>query len=316
MPEAMTFAQQVEKAASEAGITADPEPMTPEEEAIPADEHTKIPVLEAEPAKEEAKPEAGLIEPVKEETKPEPPQTVPLAVHIRQREKFEREQQELRRAIEVGNQRLNELAKALQPAAQPPVDRNTDPLGAALQEMDGLSQQVRETKDMLARREAEETARQQIQSFQNRVLSDEQAYTQTAQDYPEAVRFAKDMKYREYLALGLDPTQASARVQQDAFALANHAFQQGMSPAELAYRMATALGYKKGAQPQLESAPEKTQAETAVEMRAAGAQRGKGTGGASTTGGPMSFAELAALDNDEFAKMTSGKKWQKLFGGA
>src|SRR5574343_2003077 len=217
-----TFAQEVAKAAAEAGIKDDaPEPMTPEEEAVPAEEYRPANALLSEPEApvEEAKEEVPkAAEPVKEEPKQEPPQTVPLAVHIRQREKFEREQQELRKAIDIGNQRLAELAKALQPQT-PPVDRNTDPLGAALQQMDGLSQEVQETRKLLAQREQEEYNRRQLADFQNRVISDEQMFAAQTPDYPEAVKFAKDMKYREYIALGLDPHQAGARVQQDAFAL-------------------------------------------------------------------------------------------------
>jgi hypothetical protein len=317
-----TFAEEVAKAAAEAGIKEDaPEPMTQEEESLPAEEYRPANALlsEAEPTKEEATEAAKPEEPAKEEPKQEPPQTVPLAVHIRQRERFEREQQELRRAVEVGNQRLAELARALQPE-QKPVDRNTDPLGAALQQMDGLSQEVQETRKLLAQREQEEHTRRQLADFQNRVVSDEQVFATQQPDYPDAVRFAKDMKYREYIALGLDPHQAGARVQQDAFALAQHAMQQGMSPAELAYRMASALGYRKAhvAQTQQEEthATTKSQAEETVQMRAAGAQRGKGTGGASATTGAISLADLAAMDNEEFAKMTSGKKWEKLLRGA
>jgi len=310
----VTFEQEVQKVADEANLP-ETQVMTPEEEAIPVDTD---PIEPAKPIVEAAK------EPPPEPEKPAPPQVVPLAVHIRQRERYEREQAELRRVVEDGNKRLQQLMETISPPPAP-VDRNTDPLGATLQEMDSLRGDIRETKEMLARREQEQTQRAQIAAFQNAVIADEHEFVKQSDDYPAAITFAKDMKFREYVALGLDAQQAAARVQQDAFALAQHAFQQGASPSELAYRMAAALGYKRAAQAaaaqqddELATAPipEKTQAQQAVEMRAAGGQRSKGTGGAASTGGAMTFAELANLDNEEFAKMTAGKKWDRLFKGA
>jgi hypothetical protein len=310
----VSFEQEVQKVADEANL---PETgvMTPEEEAIP---------VETDPI-EPAKPIAEVVkEPPPEPEKPAAPQVVPLAVHIRQRERYEREQAELRRVVEDGNKRLQQLMETISPPT-PPVDRNTDPLGATLQEMDSLRGDIKETKEMLQRRQQEETQRAQINAFQNAVIADEQEFVKQADDYPQAITYVKDMKFREYVALGLDAQQAAARVQQDAFALAQHAFQQGQSPSELAYRMSAALGYKRSAakaaaaqqDDELATAPaQKTQAEQAVEMRAAGAQRSKAAGGAASTGGAMTFAELANLDNEEFAKMTAGKKWDRLFRGA
>jgi hypothetical protein len=194
-----------------------------------------------------------------------------------------------------------------------------------LQEIDSLRGDLKETKEIVQRRQQEESQRAQINAFQNAVIADEQEFSRQADDYPQAVTYVKDLKFREYVALGLDAQQAAARVQQDAFALAQHAFQQGLSPSELAYRMAAAVGYKRAARvaaaqqdDELATAPvpQKTQAEQAVEMRAAGAQRSKAAGGAGSTGGALTFAELANLDNEEFAKMTAGKKWDRLFKGA
>ena len=306
--ETVTFEKQVESAATEADLPDVPV-MTMEEEAIPA------PFVEPESVPVPAPVKAA--EPVVT-----PPQTVPLAVHIRQREKMDRELNELRQTVNQGNQRLQQLMETLTPAPVP-IDRNTDPLGATLQEMDSLRGDIQQTKKILETRQREETQRAQITAFQNAVISDEEAFTQQANDYPQAVQYAKDMKFREYVALGLDAQQAAGRVQQDAYALAQHAFQQGLSPSELAYRMAAALGYtrKQAAaaivDEELATEPTPaTQAEQAVKMRAAGATRGKTTGGAASTGGALTFAELANLDNEEFAKMTSGKKWDRLFKGA
>lgn len=311
----VTFEQEVQKVADVANIP-ESAPMTEEEQSLPADDYKPPQDAPAVAAKPEPEPPPE---------RPIPPQVVPLAVHIRQREKYERELSSIREQTAIGNQRLQQLVETLSPPP-PVVDRNTDPLGATLQEIDNLRGDIRQIRATEEQRQQVDYNRQQINSFQNAVIADETEFSRQATDYPEAVNFAKEMKYREYVALGLDHNQAAGRVQQDAFALAQHAFQQGASPSELVYRMAAALGYKKAsvAAQQIATADEelavapapKTQAEQAVEMRAAGAQRGKTTGGAASTGGALTFAELANLDNDEFAKMTSGKKWDKLFRGA
>lgn len=307
---AVSFEQEVQRVAD-----AEPQVMSEEEQALPADDYKPpqdAPAVEAKP------------EPAPEPEKPAPPQVVPLAVHIRQREKYERELASIREQTEIGNKRLQQLVETISPPPAP-VDRNTDPLGATLQEMDGLRGEVRETREMLQKRQQEEQQRAHINAFQQAVVSDEQAFVRQVNDYPEAITYVKDLKFREYVALGLDAHQAAGRVQQDTFALAQHAFQQGVSPSELAYRMAVAVGYKKSAKivaPQQDEElatapiPEKTQAQQAVEMRAAGGQRNKASGGAASTGGALTFAELANLDNEEFAKMTADKKWDRLFKGA
>lgn len=309
-----TFSEEVAAASAEAGITD--APMTSEEEAIapttpavPAESSLAPPAAPADAAKAPETPKA--------EEAPKPPQTVPLAVHIRQREKFERELATQRQLIEQGNQRLQELVSRLTPQ-QPPIDRNADPLGATLQEMDGLKAEIGQTRELLSRQQDEATRRQQIAAFEAAVVNDEQTYAKQAPDYPQAIAYARDMKFREYQALGLDPREAAARVQQDAYALAQHAMQQGASPAELAYQVAMALGYRRSATPVPAAAPQQnagTSAQEVVAMRAAGAEKSGSTGGAPVASGAMSFAELTALDNEEFAKMTSGKAWDKLMRG-
>ena len=308
------FSEQVAAEAAAAGITD--APMTAEEEALaptspPADSSLAAPAAPADPAPVEAKKEEAQA--------PKPPQTVPLAVHIRQREKYEREQAQLRQIVEQGNARLQQLMEQLNPP-KPPIDRNADPLGATLQELDAMKSEMGQTREMLTKRQEEEMRRQQIAAFENAVVADEQNYSKVAPDYGQAVAYARDLKFREYQALGLDPPLAAARVQQDAYALAQHAMQQGVSPAELAYRVATTLGYRAQAAapastPANPGLPVNRDAQEVVAMRAEGAKKSSATGGSPTPSGALSFAELAALDNEEFAKMTSGKAWDKLMRG-
>lgn len=306
-----SFEQQVASAAKDAGIPPET-PMTAEEEAVPAQTWASNREKEEtpEPKAADPKPAEPVVEKVAE---PAVPQTVPLAVHIRQRERMDSEIRELRRITEVGNQRLQELTRAIQPAPTP-IERATDPLGATLEGMDKLSQEVKAINERSAKQQQEEQNRAAINQFNRYVAADEQEYIKQAPDLVDAINYAKNLKFNEYTALGLPPEMAVKRVDQDAFALAQHAVNTGASPSEMVYRTAIALGYRKAAAVETPATPAPTPAETAVEMRKAGSERGKASGGAATHGGPISFAELAALDNDEFAKMTSGKKWGRLLG--
>lgn len=298
-----TFAEEVAAAATEANLPDVPEPevMTPEEEAIPA-------------------PTPGEEAKAPEEPKKEEPQTVPLAVHIRQREKQEREARELRNQLVAmqesfrrGEERLTQLTQMLTPTQQAP-DPNTDVLGHMVYQQQEAKKQLDALNARLTQQDTEARSRQELERFTNYVISDEKQFEQQAPDYKEAVNFAKGVKLKEYLALGLDQQQAAARVQQDALAIATHAVSQGASPSEFVYRLAQALGYQPKAIPTPTDTPTPTPQDNVIAMRQAGAERGKPAGGAAAPG-QITFADLAHMDNEEFAKMTAGNNWKKLAGG-
>lgn len=303
--------------AAKAGYTEAPEP-TPaaqpevdlgEPIPLPQDDQVDVPV-----------PTDVKLDAVKEVAREEAPQTVPLAVHIRQRQKAEAETAELRRIIQVGSQRLDQLTRAITPPPPAEPDRNEDPLGAALSGLDQLKGQVKQLSDMTLAERQQAQVRADIESFKAAVAQDEQNYAAQVPDLSARIAYVKDLKFKEYVALGLEPQQAAARVQQDGFALASHAFQHGYSPSELISRMADTYNYRPGMTAGGESvaagtaaANTETSAQQAVAMRAAGAERAKGGGGAPARSGPVTLQELANMDNDEFAKLTAGKKWDKLF---
>jgi hypothetical protein len=263
------------------------EEMTPEEEAIPAEPQ----------AATEPEPEKPAVE------------SVPVAVHIRQRERYEREMQALRQQQEVGNQRLAQLWQLAQQqtaAAQPPApDPTNDPLGATLHDLGTLKQQLAETQRLIADREAREQQTTRLSQFTQAVQAEEAQFAAATPDYAEAVNHAKRVKFNEYVALGLQEKDAAARVQADSFALAQHALQSGQNPAEVAYRMAQALGYQKAV---------KQDPAQVVQMRQAGQARAQATGGGGKTG-KITFADLASMPPAEFAKLTSGDNWKKFAGG-
>jgi len=70
--------------------------------------------------------------------------------------------------------------------------------------------------------------------------------------------------------------------------------------------LAQALGYQK-------ANPQKPQGTNVLAMRSNGA-RTSASGGAGGRSGAPTFADLAAMDNAEFEKMTAGDNWQKFAG--
>ncbi len=310
----VTFEQEVQAAAKEANLPDVPD-MTPEEEAIPAEVATQ-----PEPAQapvEEPKSE----EPAVKEEKAVP-ETVPLAVHIRQREKHDRELMGLRQQLTQmqqqfaqGNERLQQITSMLHPEEAPP-DPKTDVIGTLLYEQQQLRKQMETVSQRMVQADTEARSRNELERFSQFVVQDEKRFEQEAPDYKQAIDWVKGVKLREYQALGMDEHQAVARVQQDALAIATHAAKQGASPAEFGYRLAKALGFQAGqAKATAPAATPKSEADNVIAMRQAGTERSKPAGGAAQGGGALTFADLAAMDNEEFAKMTSGNNWKKLAGG-
>lgn len=235
------------------------------------------------------------------------PTTVPLAVHIRERERFKAERLAFQQQQEIVNQRLQQLFTSQQQAKADPVpDPDTDPLGYQIHLQKQTAEQLQR---MQAEREQERQQSQQLAAQQQAVTyvaqkvdADEKAFIAKAPDYKEAIAHARNVKFAEYTALGMTEEQASQRLQQDAWALSIFAAQNGLNAAEYAYQVSQALGYKPGAS-----------GTNPLEMRQRGQKVsvGGGAGGKKTA---PTFADLAAMSNDEFAKLTKGDNWQKFAG--
>jgi len=242
------------------------------------------------------------------------PQNVPLAVHMRQREKFERELQEMRRQQAIGQQRLEQLMMMRQqqpPAPEPEPDFETEPADALYHGQRKLQQQIEAMNRQLQQRQQQEQAVTQAQMFHRHVQQDEAQFTEEAPDYEEAVQYMKGIKAREYEAIGLSPQQAQAKVMADAAALARFALSQGSSPARAAYNLAKALGY----QQRPAGAPTGNgSGGDPIAMRKAAQTASRGGGGSGGSSRTPTFAELANMSDEEFSKLTSGGNWAKLAG--
>lgn len=237
-----------------------------------------------------------------------PTQTVPLAVHIRERERFKAERIAFQQQQELVTQRLQQLFAAQQQAkAEPAPDPDTDPLGYQIHLQKQTAEQVRALQEQQqAERQQRAQAEQRQQAVQyvaQKVNADEEAFIAKAPDYKDAIQHARNVKFAEYTALGMTEEQASQRLQQDAWALSIFAAENGLNAAEYAYQVSQALGYKPG-----------DRGTNSLEMRQRGQKVsvGGGAGGKKTA---PTFADLAAMSNDEFAKLTKGDNWHKFAGG-
>lgn len=235
------------------------------------------------------------------------PQTVPLAVHIREREKFRQERLAFQQQQELVNQRLTQLFSAQQTKAEPAPDPDTDPLGYQIhlqkQTAEQLEKMQQEALQDRQQRAVQEQQQRAVQYVAEKVNQDEKAFLERAPDYKDAIAHARNVKFAEYTALGMTEEQASQRLQQDAWALSIFAAENGLNAAEYAYQVSQALGYKPGAR-----------GTNQLEMRQKGAKVavGGGAGGKKTA---PTFADLAAMSNDEFARLTKGDNWHKFAGG-
>lgn len=225
----------------------------------------------------------------------EQPKTVPLAALQEER----RARQELAREIA-------ELKARLQPPAEqhaaPTVD--TDPIAV-----------LRQTQEQLR---ALEEARQQeaLESrFTSTIATAEAEFMKTAPDYPDAYRFLAETRDRQLQVMGIaDPTARAQTIAQEGRFIAAQAFQAGQNPAERAYELAKAMGYRR-TEPEAPkpTAPNPTQT---VEQLAKATAAARSLSSASGGGAPseLTAETIANMSDDEFAKL-SPAQFRKAMGG-
>lgn len=168
-------------------------------------------------------------------------------------------------------------------------------------------------------RQAAEEANRNFQTFQQQqeqermvqraaseVNSAEAAFAQQTPDYLQAVDFMRGQRTAEFEALGHDAETAKQLATREMMEGAIVNASKGINPAQVAYRLAQARGYKPKAAG--------TDAATTLENQQKGvaAARSLGSGGSSATGKP-SIQALLDMTDDEFNESTKGNKWEKLF---
>lgn len=277
-----------------------------------------------QPIEETTAPEAATSEPV--ETSQEAPveagqgeekptKTVPLAALHEERAKareMRQRMQQLEEQTRLGNERLQQLAMAVQQRAQPQpeipafeVDPATN-LHTRLQQTEAALAQQSQALMQQRQAQQQEYARQQaIQELTRDVAQQEAEYVAQTPDYHKALEHLKTAEVQALMALGYDQQSAMQVMQQNIMGMAWQMRQQGTSIPERVYALAKARGYS----PQTVTAQQKLQ----TTQRGVAASRSLGNGGGVTNN--LSLEALANLPADEFADLVKDDKaWRKLMG--
>ncbi len=255
-------------------------------------------------------PEVTLEKPTEPAKAAEPEKPIPEAKFVPlealQEERAEKKQlRDELAAYRKWQEQVNEQLKRLPAEQQEQApDPQQDPFGYqswALQKLNGGLQDMQTW-----RQQQEQTAQQQatIQRYANWATAQEAEFTKTEPKYPDAYRFAAEMRDKELQALGYrDPQMRQAIISSDTQAIVNNAIQLGVNPAKLVWDFAASKGFN--AKPANSGDPH-----AAAKIAAGLQQAPKLDKGGQTPDGEVTAKDLANInDPAEFEK-----QWKKVFG--
>lgn len=243
---------------------------------------------------------------------PAEPKVVPLAALHEERTRRKELATELaneRQARQQMEARVEARLQAIQRANEPqPPSFEENPALALKHGLDTVNQTLAQQQERQQQDYAQRQQQEQVQRAAYTVRQHEAQFVAQKPDYQQAVEFMRDQRTREFQALGYD-LEAAQRAAVDEMvqgALMNAA--QGINPAERAYRVAEARGYK--AQAQTVSESEK------FDAQAKGTAAAKSLGGGGASKSQLTAQQLLAMSDDDFAAATNtDAKWRKAMGG-
>lgn len=160
------------------------------------------------------------------------------------------------------------------------------------------------------RRQVQE--QQHRQAVAQRVSAAEAEFAKATPDYMDAVNHLMQARQRELSFFTDDADAVRQQVQQEAWALAEAAVQRGRNPAQVAYEIAQARGYRpKKAEPEQPPAAERIKAQAAAQEATQSLSQ---AGGPANTGRPTA-EDLAKMSEAEFAKLDP-EVIREVMGGA
>lgn len=167
---------------------------------------------------------------------------VPLAAHLAERRQWQQRWEQGQQELAALNQRIAQL----EPKPQAP-DFVEDPKGyvdaqtaAALAEVEPLKRQAEELQNRL-----------NFEHFTQELGGVEAQFSQQNPDYYDALGYVRNMRTQQLTLLypTATPEQVNAAIAQEELQAAFNFRQQGRNPAEVAFQLAAALGYKRAAPP-------------------------------------------------------------------
>jgi hypothetical protein len=127
-------------------------------------------------------------------------------------------------------------------------DSSIDPIGAELWDLrehnKKLEERVAASEKSFVERSEETRQRVEVQAFSTALNQDLANFRAAHADYDEAAQFVTQARQEFWQNLGRTPEEAFHLVQQEALAIAKSALDNGKSPAESYYKLATQWGFK------------------------------------------------------------------------
>lgn len=282
--------------AEETAVIGAPEPAAPEPQAEPAKEPEKQAAEAPAPAE---KPAAEAAEPATE-----PAEKRGTVVPLQALQEARREAKEARAIAAKMEQTFNEFRKRLEPAPPPAPTLEDNPV----EFIKGLEAKQAAQDKFIAEQRQQAERQTQLSSFQNAVLSAENAFRTTAADYDAAVEFAKESRTADLIDFGMDEKDAERVLTGEILFIAETALRNQRSPAEAIYKLAKKWGYKAKAEPAPTKMAEAAKKVTQIE---AGKKAASASGDGGAASGEITLERLASLDGAAF-----DAAFNKLYGSA
>jgi len=175
---------------------------------------------------------------------------------------------------------------------------DADPLGYLREKIENQERHVQESEQQRNRREAEE--RQQNEFVQS-VSAQVQTFQKEHPDYDDALTHLLDARARELRVYGYPEDQVQAAVNNEATALAQHAYQNGRNPGEVAYELAKVRGYM----------PKTSESDGKLDNIEKGQKASKTLSGTQGKPESASLSDISKMDDDEFDRY-----WKDMEKGA
>lgn len=264
---------------------------TPEESASPEQEpQPEIAESTEEPEVEE--PKAGREE-----------REVPkVPIHALHKERAEN--RELKQQMSAMKEMVDEIRRQArekqegQQREQLDEKWDADPLGYLRDKIENQERHVQESEQQRNRRESEE--RQQNEFVQS-VSTQVQTFQEEHPDYGDALTHLLDARARELRVYGYPEDQVQAAVNNEATALAQHAYQNGRNPGEVAYELAKVRGYM----------PKTSESNGKLDKIEKGQKASKTLSGTQGKPESASLSDISKMDDDEFDRY-----WKDMEKGA
>jgi len=212
---------------------------------------------------------------------------------------------------------LLQRAAQPEPAAEAPIpELATDPVGHFAGRLNQTDQRLQAATQQTGQQQQQITQILQQQAIHQavtqRAQSLEREFETEHPDYGDAVKFVSNKRFEQMAAIGVPAEQRAQQLQQEGFALAVHAMQNGRNPADLIYSLAQTYGYapvdnSRGNSGTVDSAsqqhpgPQPPAPAQRLQNIAAGQQQGRSLSQARGTGPvPMTAQRLLEMTTKEF----------------